>query len=78
MKILGVTCLPSGPVVKNLPASAGGTKDVGSIPGLGRAPEAGNGNLIQYYCLENPMDIGSWQSIVHGVAKSRHNSANKH
>ena len=71
MNILGVTWLPSGPVVKNLPASAGGTTDVGSIPGLGRSPEAGNGNLLQYYCLKNSMDRGSWQSTVPGVAKSQ-------
>ena len=71
MNILGVTWLPSGPVVKNLPASAGDTRDLGLIPGLGRSPEAGNGNLLQYYCLKNSMDRGSWQSTVPGVAKSQ-------
>ena len=45
--------------------------DLGSIPGLGRSPGEGNGNPLQYYCLENPMDRGAWQAIVHGVAKSR-------
>jgi len=61
---------PGGSVVKNLPAKAGDTEDVGSIPGLGRSPGAGNGNPLQYSCLENPMDRGAWQAIVHGVAKS--------
>ena len=55
-------------VVKNLPANAG---DLGSIPGLGRAPGEGNGNPLQYSCLENPMDRGAWWATVHGVAKSR-------
>ena len=51
---------------KNLPANAG---DGGSIPGSGRSPGEGNGNLLQYSCLENPMDRGAWRAIVHGVAK---------
>ena len=42
--------------------------DVGLIPGLGRAPGGGNGNPLQYSCLENPMGRGAWQTIVHGVA----------
>ena len=41
------------------------------IPGLGRPPGEGNGNLLQYPCLENPMVRGAWQSTVHGVAKSQ-------
>ena len=41
------------------------------IPGSGRSPGEGNGNLLQYSCLENPMDRGAWRAIVHGVAKSR-------
>ena len=45
--------------------------DLGSIPGLGRSPGEGNGNPLQYSCLENPMDGGAWLAIVHGVAKSR-------
>ena len=56
-------------MVKNLPASAGDIKDVGSIPGLGRLPGEGDGNLLQYSCLENPMDRGAWQATVHGVAE---------
>ena len=43
-------------VVKNPPASAGDVRDVGSVPRSGRSPEVGNGNLLQYFCLENPMD----------------------
>ena len=45
--------------------------DLGSIPGSGRFPGEGNGNLLQYSCLENTMDGGAWQATVHGVAKSR-------
>ena len=56
-------------VVKNLPASAGDARDMGSIPGLGRSPGVRNGNLLQYSCLENPMDSGAWQATVHGVAE---------
>ena len=54
-------------MVKNLPASAGDVRDLGSIAGLGRSPGGGHGNPLQYSCLENLMD---WQAIVHGVAKS--------
>ena len=54
--------------VKNLAANAG---DTTSIPGLGRFPGEGNGNLLQYSFLENPMDRGAWQATVHGIAKSR-------
>ena len=62
---------PDGTVVKNLPANAGDTRDVGLTPGSGRFPGGGNGNPLQYSCLENPMDRGAWQARVHGVAKSR-------
>ena len=57
-------------VVKNLPANAGDSREVRSIPGLGRSPGEGNGNLLQYSCLGNPMDRGVWETIVHGIAKS--------
>ena len=50
--------------------------DPGSIPGLGRSPAEGNGNPLQYYFLENPMDRGAWQATVHGVAKSRTRMSN--
>ena len=55
-------------VVKNPPANAG---DTGSIPGLGRPPGGGNGNPLQYSCLENPMDRGAWWATVHGVSMSQ-------
>ena len=47
-----------------------GAGDAGSIPGLGRSRGAGNGNPLQYSCLENSMDGGAWQATVHGIAKS--------
>ena len=53
-------------MVKDLPANAG---DLGSVPGSGRSPGEGNGNLLLYFCLGNPMDIGAWRATVHGVAK---------
>ena len=52
-------------------ASVNNAGDPGSIPGLGRSPGEGNGNPLQDYCLENPMDRGAWSSTVHGVIKSR-------
>ena len=52
-------------------ASAYNAGDPGLIPGLGRSPGEGNGNPLQYSCLENLMDRGAWQATVHGVAKSR-------
>ena len=58
-------------VVKNMLANAGDTRDVGSIPGLGRSPGVGNGNQLQYSCLENFIDRGAWQATVHGVPKSQ-------
>ena len=57
-------------VVKNLPAHAGDVRDMGLIPGSERSPGGGHGNLLQYSCLENPMDRGAWQPTIHGVAKS--------
>ena len=58
---------PSGAVVKNLPTNAGNTRDMGLIPGMGRSFGAGNGNLLQYSCLENSMDHGEWRAAVSGV-----------
>ena len=57
-------------VVKNPPANAGDIRDTGSIPGLGRSPGERHGNPLQYSCLENPMDTGAWQAIVHRVSHS--------
>ena len=54
-------------MIKNLPASAG---DAGLNPGSGRSPREGNGNPLQYFCLENSVDRGAWQAIVHGLAES--------
>ena len=62
---------PGGSVVKNLLANAGDTGDAGLIPGLGKSPEEGSGNPLQYSCLENPMDRGAWWAIVHEVTKSQ-------
>ena len=59
---------PGNSGVKNLPASAGGS---GSIPGSRRSPGEGNGNPLQYSCLENPTDRGAWWTRVHVVAKNR-------
>ena len=58
-------------VVKNLPAYAGDIRDVCSIPGLRRSPGGEHSNPLQCSCLENPMDRGTWQAIVHRVAKSQ-------
>ena len=57
-------------LVKNLPANAGGTRDTGLIPGLGRFPGGRNGNPLQYSYLENPMDRGAWWATVNGVART--------
>ena len=54
---------------KNLPANAGDTRDMDSIPGLERSPGGGNGNPFQYSCLEIPVDRGVWWAAGHGVAK---------
>ena len=56
-------------MVKKQSANAGDTRDMGSIPGLGRSPAAGYGNPLQYSCLGNPTDRGAWQATVHGLTK---------
>ena len=56
-------------MVKILPTSAGDTGDLGSISELGRSPGGGNGNPLQYSCLENPMDRGAWRAAVCRAAK---------
>ena len=58
-------------MVKSSPATAGDTGDAGSIPGFGGSPEEGDGNPLQYSCLENPMDRGARWAIVHGATKSQ-------
>ena len=52
-------------------------KDPGFIPGSGRSPEEGNGNPLQYSCLENPKERGAWQATVHGVSRVRQDLATK-
>ena len=69
---------PGGAVVKNPPTNAGDATDVGSIPGSGRSPEGGNGNPLQYSCLENSMDNGAWWATVHGVATSQNTTEHAH
>ena len=59
------------PVVKNLLANAEDEGDGGSVSGLGRTPEEGNGNPLQYSCLENSRDRGAWWATVHGAAESQ-------
>ena len=68
---------PGGAVVKNLPPNAGDTREAGSIPGLGRSPSVGNGNPLQYSCLENSKDRGVSWATLHGVAKSRTQLSNR-
>ena len=59
---------PCGSAGKESACSVG---DLGSVPGLGRSPGVGNGNPLQYSCLEDSMDSGAWRATVHGVTKSR-------
>jgi len=66
LDLLNRTGFPGGSAVENPPAN---TEDVDSIPGLGRSPGEGNGNLFQYSCLGNTVDRRAWRAIVHGVAK---------
>ena len=57
-------------MVKNLPANAGDISEVGSVPGSARSPGGRNGNPLQYFCLEDPMDRGTWWATVHRVIKT--------
>ena len=65
-------------MVKNLPANARDTGDMGLIPGSGRSPGGGRDNQLQYSCLKNPMDRVAWQAIVHGVSRVRYDVATQH
>ena len=58
-------------VVENLPANAQDIKDAGSIPGSERSPGEGHVNPVQYSCLENPMNRGTWQATIHRISKSK-------
>ena len=64
------------PVIKNPPASAGDARDAGSNPESGRSPGIGNGNPLQYSCLENPVDRGAWWATAHEVTKSQSQLSN--
>ena len=64
------TGFPDDTVVENPPANARDAGDVVSIPGSGRSPGEGNGNPLQYFCLENSMDGGAWWATVPGVTES--------
>ena len=66
-----VVGFPDSSVGKESNCNAGDTGDAGLIPGSGRSPGKGNGNLPWYSCLENLMDRGAWQATVHGIARSR-------
>ena len=63
---------PDGSESKESACNAGDTGDMGLIPGLGRSPRGGNGNPLQYSCLENPMDRGTWWATVHGSQRVGH------
>ena len=65
-KLVILRVFASGSAVKNPPANAG---DAALIPGSPRLPAGGNGNLLQYSCLGNPLDRGAWQATVHGISK---------
>ena len=65
-------------VVKNPSANAGDVRDKSSIPGLGKSPGEGNGNPLQYSCVENPMDRDAWWATVHAVAKNWTQLSNLH
>ena len=65
---------PGGSVVENLSANA---RDAGLTPGSGRFPGVGNGNPLQYYCLENLMNREAWWATVHGVTKQSDNLVTK-
>ena len=62
---------PAGSVVKNSPANAADTGDVGWIAGWERSPEGENGNPLQYFCLGNPLGRRAWRATVHEVARNR-------
>ena len=61
------------PMLKNPPDNAGDLRDMSSVPESGRSPDVGDGNPLQYSCLESALDRGSWKATVHRVPKSGHN-----
>ena len=56
-------------MAKNLPTNVGDIRDTGSVPESRRSPGGGHGKLLQYFCLENPMDGGAWQATAHRVIR---------
>ena len=68
--VKGERDFPGGSEVKNSPADVGDSGDPGLTSGLERSPGEGNGNSLQYSCLETPMDGGAWRATIHGVAES--------
>ena len=70
--------IPGGTVVKNPPANAGDSRDMGSIPRSRRSPGGGHGNTRQYSCLENPMDRGAWWATVMGSQQAGHAWVTEH
>ena len=58
-------------MIKNPPADAGDTADMGLMPGLGRSSGVGNGNLLQQSCMGNPIDSGAWRATVYQAAKNQ-------
>ena len=75
---MGFRGFPDGSADKQSTCNAGDTGDVGSSLGLERAAGEGNGNPLQYACLENPMDRGASRATVHRIPKVRHNLVTKH
>ena len=69
---------PGGSVVKKSTCNAGRTGDVDLIPGSGRSPGGGNGNPVQYSCVENTTERGAWQAKVHGFAELDRTEATEH
>ena len=69
---------PDGTKIKNPSANAGDARDLGSIPVSGKSPRVGNGNPLQYCCLENSTDRGAWWATVHGVAGAGHDRVHTH
>ena len=66
-----IMSFPGWSVVKNPPANAGAARNSGSLPGSGRFPGVGNGNPLQYSCLENSVYRGAWEATVYGYMKSQ-------
>ena len=71
--LLCISLMIGSTVLQSLPANSGDTEMLSLISGSGRSPGVGNGNPLQYSCLEKSIDRGSWWAIVHGVAKSLNN-----